>query len=390
MNTPKDLLTIDALSDADIHSILKGAAEMKQVFCSGKTHPALAGKSVLTLFYEPSTRTRSSFELAARRLQADVTTFTVATSSVVKGESVHDTIDTLMSMHMDYIIVRHKSSGIPAVIGRHAKASVINAGDGAHAHPSQAFLDAFTLQEKYGDLAGKRVVIIGDILHSRVARSTSTILKRLGAQVAYMGPGPLVPQEKFTGIPRFTNWDQVFTWKPDVIYLLRVQNALYQIFLLVDQGGSQLRGVDLTGGHGHKLMAGSGEGLLHQLFGVVDQAHGGNGEHTQMGPYQQRLGIGVGNAADTTVAGELVQIIFKFGTEGGVLDIMDLPLEALDTVIEGHAAPAGTQVRVIIRSEKYVVLTVFAGNRPEKSTHVEILLGKSGNRDGMVSPSLIS
>ena len=197
---------------------------MKQVFCSGKTHPALAGKSVLTLFYEPSTRTRSSFELAARRLQADVTTFTVATSSVVKGESVHDTIDTLMSMHMDYIIVRHKNSGIPAVIGRHAKASVINAGDGSHAHPSQAFLDAFTLQEKYGDLKGKRVVIIGDILHSRVARSTSKILTRLGAQVAYMGPGPLVPMQQHTGIPRFTNWDSIFEWKPDVIYLLRVQN----------------------------------------------------------------------------------------------------------------------------------------------------------------------
>ncbi len=224
MNTPKDLLTIDVLSDADIRNILREAAEMKQVFCSGKTHPALAGKSVLTLFYEPSTRTRSSFELAARRLQADVTTFSVATSSVVKGESVHDTIDTLMSMHMDYIIVRHKNSGIPTVIGRHAQASVINAGDGAHAHPSQAFLDAFTLQEKYGDLTGKRIVIIGDILHSRVARSTSTLLKRLGAQVAFMGPGSLVPLEQHTGIPRFTHWNSVFEWKPDVIYLLRVQN----------------------------------------------------------------------------------------------------------------------------------------------------------------------
>ena len=224
MNTPKDLLTIDALSDADIRNILRGAAAMKQVFCSGKTHPALAGKSVLTLFYEPSTRTRSSFELAARRLQADVTTFSVATSSVVKGESVHDTIDTLMSMHMDYIIVRHKNSGIPTVIGRHAQASVINAGDGAHAHPSQAFLDAFTLQEKYGDLTGKRIVIIGDIQHSRVARSTSTLLKRLGAQVAFMGPGSLVPLEQHTGIPRFTHWNSVFEWKPDVIYLLRVQN----------------------------------------------------------------------------------------------------------------------------------------------------------------------
>ena len=225
MNPRKDLITIESLTDEDIRTILDSTSAMKEIFTkSVKKVPALKGKSVLTLFYEPSTRTRSSFEVAANRLSADVTTFTVSTSSVVKGESVHDTIDTLMSMKMDYIIVRHKHSGIPAVIARHCKAAVINAGDGAHAHPSQAFLDAFTIKEKYGDVAGKRVVIIGDILHSRVARSTSTILKRLGAAVAYMGPGPLVPQEKHTGIPRFTNWDAVFEWKPDVIYLLRVQN----------------------------------------------------------------------------------------------------------------------------------------------------------------------
>ncbi len=225
MEPRKDLLTIGSLSDEDIHTILDSATAMKDIFTkSVKKVPALKGKSVLTLFYEPSTRTRSSFEVAAHRLSADVTTFTVSTSSVVKGESVHDTIDTLMSMKMDYIIVRHKNSGIPAVIARHCKASVINAGDGAHAHPSQAFLDAFTIREKYGEIAGKRVVIIGDILHSRVARSTSCILQRLGAQVAYMGPGPLVPATKHTGIARFTNWDDVFAWKPDVIYLLRVQN----------------------------------------------------------------------------------------------------------------------------------------------------------------------
>lgn len=221
----KDLITIESLTDEEITTILDSATAMKDIFTkSVKKVPALKGKSVLTLFYEPSTRTRSSFEVAAHRLSADVTTFTVGTSSVVKGESVHDTIDTLMSMKMDYIIVRHKNSGIPAVIARHCKAAVINAGDGAHAHPSQAFLDAFTIREKYGNIAGKRVVIIGDILHSRVARSTSTILHRLGAAVAYMGPGPLVPQEAHTGIPRFTNWEQVFAWKPDVIYLLRVQN----------------------------------------------------------------------------------------------------------------------------------------------------------------------
>ena len=220
MNPRKDLLTIASLNDEDISTILDSARAMKDIFTkSVKKVPALKGKSVLTLFYEPSTRTRSSFEVAAHRLSADVTT-----SSVVKGESVHDTIDTLMSMKMDYIIVRHKNSGIPNVIARHCKASVINAGDGAHAHPSQAFLDAFTIREKYGCVAGKRVVIIGDILHSRVARSTSTILRRLGAEVAYMGPGPLVPEERFTGIPRFTNWEDTFEWKPDVIYLLRVQN----------------------------------------------------------------------------------------------------------------------------------------------------------------------
>ncbi|MBR4107682.1 MAG: aspartate carbamoyltransferase catalytic subunit [Akkermansia sp.] len=224
MNTPKDLLTIEALSDEDIHSILDRTAEMKAIFTGRQNSNVLAGRSVLTLFYEPSTRTRSSFELAARKLSADVTTFSVATSSVVKGESVHDTIDTLMSMHMDYIIVRHKNSGIPGVIAKHCKASVINAGDGAHAHPSQAFLDAFTLREKFDSLAGKRIVIVGDILHSRVARSTSLMMQRLGASVAYMGPGSLVPTTAHTGIPRFTDWDTVFEWHPDVVYLLRVQN----------------------------------------------------------------------------------------------------------------------------------------------------------------------
>lgn len=225
MKPRKDLLTIQSLSDEDIHTILDSATAMKEIFTkSVKKVPVLKGKSVLTLFYEPSTRTHSSFEVAAKRLSADVTSFTVSQSSVVKGESVHDTIDTLQSMKMDYIIVRHKNSGIPSVIARHTHASVINAGDGAHAHPSQAFLDAFTIREKYGVIAGKRVVIVGDILHSRVARSTSLILQRLGAQVAYLGPGSLVPSEKHTSIPRFTNFDDAFAWKPDVVYLLRVQN----------------------------------------------------------------------------------------------------------------------------------------------------------------------
>lgn len=137
MNPRKDLLNISSLTDEEIHTLLDSAGPMKELFTkSVKKVPALKGKSVLTLFYEPSTRTRSSFEVAAERLSADVTNFTVSTSSVVKGESVQDTIATLQAMKVDYVIVRHYNSGLPNVIARHTCASVINAGDGAHAHPS--------------------------------------------------------------------------------------------------------------------------------------------------------------------------------------------------------------------------------------------------------------
>ncbi|MDB9925471.1 aspartate carbamoyltransferase catalytic subunit, partial [bacterium] len=181
------------------------------------------GKTVLMLFYEPSTRTLSSFEVAAKRLSADVTTFDVPSSSVTKGESVRDTIGTLQAMRADYIVVRHRLSGQPAAIARQTGASVINAGDGAHAHPTQALLDAFTLREVYPELEKKRVLIVGDILHSRVARSTSTILKKLGVDVAFLGPGSLVPKAGPQDIPRFTNYEEAMKWKPDAVYLLRVQ-----------------------------------------------------------------------------------------------------------------------------------------------------------------------
>lgn len=224
MSPRKDLLDIDSLTDEEIHTILDQATPMKELFTkSVKKVPALKGKSVLTLFYEPSTRTHSSFEVAAKRLSADVTNFTVSTSSVVKGETVHDTIDTLQSMKMDYIIVRHKLSGLPNIIARHTKASVINAGDGAHSHPTQGLLDAFTVREVFPDLPGRKVLIVGDILHSRVVRSTALILRRLGVEVAFLGPGSLVPKSEYTNIPRFSRFEDAFHWKPDVIYLLRVQ-----------------------------------------------------------------------------------------------------------------------------------------------------------------------
>ena len=220
----KDLLDIAAIGREEIDHLLDQSTPFKELFTrSVKKVPALKGKSVLMLFYEPSTRTHSSFEVAAKRLSADVTNFDVAHSSITKGESVRETVETLQAMRTDYIIVRHKASGLPGTIARLTKASVINAGDGAHAHPTQALLDAFTIKEKFPDPAGKKVLIIGDILHSRVARSTSTILKKLGLEVAYLGPGSLVPKAGPENIRRFTSYPEAMAWNPDIVYLLRVQ-----------------------------------------------------------------------------------------------------------------------------------------------------------------------
>ena len=218
----KDLLDIASLECEEIEEILDQAVPLKEVFQrSVKKFPALKGKSVLMLFYEPSTRTLSSFEVAAKRMGADVTVFDLPSSSVTKGESVKDTVATLQAMQADYIVVRHGMPGLPGKIAEMTKASVISAGDGAHAHPTQGLLDAFTLREVFGSEAKKRVLIVGDIRHSRVARSTSKILLKLGYEVAFLGPGSLVPEVE--GIERFTNFEDAWGWKPDVFYLLRVQ-----------------------------------------------------------------------------------------------------------------------------------------------------------------------
>jgi aspartate carbamoyltransferase catalytic subunit len=224
MTPRKDLLDIASLTDEEIRFVLQNAVPFKDLFKrSVKKVPTLRGQSVLTLFYEPSTRTRSSFEVAATRLSADVTHFDVGSSSVVKGESVLDTVETLEAMKVDYIIIRHKQSGTPHLLAQHTRASVINAGDGWHAHPTQALLDAFTLQTKMEEVAGKKIVIVGDIMHSRVARSTSLVMRRLGAEVAYLAPKSLMPRELPDSITQFQNWQDVWDWQPDVVYLLRVQ-----------------------------------------------------------------------------------------------------------------------------------------------------------------------
>lgn len=220
----KDLLTTEDLSAAEILSILETAKPFKDLFTrSVKKVPTLRGKTVLNLFYEPSTRTRSSFEIASKRLSADVINFSVSTSSVVKGESILDTIDTLQSMQVDYMIVRHSVSGVPEYIARHTPASVVNAGDGYHAHPTQALLDAFTFQEVFPDMRGRKLVVAGDILHSRVARSVFDVMHKLGVEVATFGPATLVPRTVPSYVTVLRSFDEVLDYAPDVLYLLRLQ-----------------------------------------------------------------------------------------------------------------------------------------------------------------------
>ena len=181
------------------------------------------GKTIINLFYEPSTRTRSSFELAAKRLSADIVNFNKQTSSVVKGESFKDTILNLEAMNPDAIIIRHSASGVPHFATTFCQPKIINAGDGAHEHPTQALLDAFTIRQEKKSFKDLRVIIVGDILHSRVARSNIFLLKKLGASVALVGPPALLPVEfKKFGVEIDFNLDRAIKGA-DVVMMLRIQ-----------------------------------------------------------------------------------------------------------------------------------------------------------------------
>lgn len=225
----KDLLDIQSLSVEEILLICRSAKYFKDIFTrSVKSVPILRGKSVCTLFYEPSTRTKLSFDLAAKRLSADLINFSVSTSSVVKGESLIDTVHTLEAMKVDYIVMRHAASMAPHFLSRNIKASVINAGDGFHAHPTQGLLDSYSIMEQRGSLErgsmeGLHVGIIGDIKHSRVARSDIEAFKKLGARVTLCGPPTLVPDAfKHYDVEITYNLDALLP-QLDVINLLRIQ-----------------------------------------------------------------------------------------------------------------------------------------------------------------------
>src|SRR2546429_4102516 len=196
----KDLLGIRELSAGEITHILDTAESFRDISRREiKKVPALRGRTVINLFFEPSTRTRTSFEIAAKRLSADAINISASTSSVTKGETLLDTARNLEAMAPDCIVIRHSSAGAPYQLARICRAAVVNAGDGAHEHPTQALLDALTIRERKGRIAGLKVAIIGDILHSRVARSNIHLLSKLGASITVAGPGTLVPPE-FAGL----------------------------------------------------------------------------------------------------------------------------------------------------------------------------------------------
>jgi aspartate carbamoyltransferase catalytic subunit len=185
--------------------------------------PALTGKTVVSLFYEDSTRTRLSFETAAKRLSADVMTFSVSSSSVNKGESLRDTVETIEAMGIDALVVRHKAAGVPLQISRWSQASVINAGDGWHEHPTQALLDAYTIRAHRGSLDGLRIAIVGDVKHSRVARSNVEAFTRLGADVVLVAPPTLLPPSLIGWPVTVEHEIDAVVGKVDVVYVLRMQ-----------------------------------------------------------------------------------------------------------------------------------------------------------------------
>jgi aspartate carbamoyltransferase catalytic subunit len=220
----RHLLGLDGLSAEDLKRILDTAAGMKEISRRKiKKVPTLRGKTVVNLFFEPSTRTRTSFEIAAKRLSADAVNFTASASSTIKGETLVDTAQNIEAMAPDVVVVRHSYSGAPMMLADRLKCSVVNAGDGCHQHPSQGLLDIFTVQEKKGDISGLKVVIAGDITHSRVARSDICGFKTLGADVFVAGPPTMIPPGiEHMGARVAASFDEAIEGA-DVIIMLRIQ-----------------------------------------------------------------------------------------------------------------------------------------------------------------------
>ena len=220
----RDILSIQDLADEDIKIILDTAASLKEISTRKiKKVPTLRGRTIINLFFEPSTRTRTSFEIAGKRLSADVINISASTSSAAKGESLLDTAYNLEAMNPDILVIRHPISGVPQMIASHIKCPVINAGDGAHEHPTQALLDLLTIRERHKTLKGLKVVIVGDIAHSRVARSNILAMLKMGMVVTVVGPPTMIPvgMEQL-GVAIHYNLEEALR-DVDVVMMLRIQ-----------------------------------------------------------------------------------------------------------------------------------------------------------------------
>lgn len=264
----KHLLGIKDLTPQDISLILSTATQFKEVLQRPvKKVPSLRDVTIVNLFYENSTRTRISFELAEKRLSADTINFTASGSSAAKGETLLDTVNNILSMKVDMVVMRHSASGAPHFLAKHIPAAIVNAGDGINEHPTQALLDAFSIQEKLGTLEGKKIVLIGDILHSRVALSNIYLLKKMGADVMVAGPPTLIPKyiSEALDVKVEYNLKKALEWC-DVANVLRIQLERQNQVLF-----SSLREYNLAYGVSKKLLDGLGKEIVIMHPGPINR-----------------------------------------------------------------------------------------------------------------------
>ena len=264
----KHLLGIKDLNREDIQLILSTAEQFKEVLQRPvKKVPSLRDVTIVNLFYENSTRTRMSFELAERRLSADVLNFAASSSSSAKGETLLDTVNNILSMKVDMVVVRHSASGAPHFLAQHIPAAIVNAGDGINEHPTQALLDAYSMQEKLGKLEGLKVAIIGDIMHSRVALSNMYLLRKMGAEVMVAGPPTLIPKyiSEALGVRVEYNLKKALQWC-DVANVLRIQLERQNQPLF-----SSLREYNLAYGIKRKLLESLGKEIVIMHPGPINR-----------------------------------------------------------------------------------------------------------------------
>ncbi|MEO5647275.1 MAG: aspartate carbamoyltransferase catalytic subunit, partial [Chitinophagaceae bacterium] len=264
----KHLLGIKELLPQDIDLILSTAQQFKEVLQRPiKKVPSLRDTTIVNLFYENSTRTRISFELAEKRLSADTINFSASASSVSKGETLLDTVNNILSMKVDMVVMRHSASGAPHFLAKHIPAAIINAGDGINEHPTQALLDAFSIKEKLGSLEGKKVLLVGDIMHSRVALSNIYLLKKMNAEVMVAGPPTLIPKYIKEALDVKVEYDlkRALTWC-DVANVLRIQLERQNQVLF-----SSLREYNLSYGVSRKLLESLGKEIVVMHPGPINR-----------------------------------------------------------------------------------------------------------------------